>query len=112
MGSAAAGTHMWPGATALAALLQGAWLAVASVGDCRAVRTACVFAGTVFSQVLKHPTCCNPACGHQDSQCHSRAMLSSNCSPKSLQKNGAATEPSTEPGSLRQHNVHQQSCVS
>ena len=38
MGSAAAGTHEWPGATALAALLQGAWLAVASAGDCRAVR--------------------------------------------------------------------------
>lgn len=43
MGSAAAGTHEWPGATALAALLQGAWLAVASAGDCRAVRL-CDFA--------------------------------------------------------------------
>ncbi|KAK9833258.1 hypothetical protein WJX81_000555 [Elliptochloris bilobata] len=37
MGAGAAGARTWPGATALAALLHGGWLAVAGAGDCRAV---------------------------------------------------------------------------
>ena len=58
MGSAAAGTHEWPGATALAALLQGAWLAIASVGDCRAVRF-CKFAAATQApcDLVDIPTC-------------------------------------------------------